>query len=181
MVEIRQLEAFDKAEMDTLLEPIFGDDARNRYMRALIGAEAADRERALHDTLPKPERIRLGAFDGERFVGCSSGWFEFACNFYMGVSAIAPEYRQQGIYTRMLNTIETAVRERGGLSISSQHVATNKAVLIAKLKLGYVIAGTEYNEQMGLLVRLVLQLSPPRRALFASRVGTLKPGETDLS
>lgn len=176
MVEIRQVETFDKAEMDTLLEPIFGDDARHRRMCALIGADAADRARALQDALPKPERIRIGAFDGERFVGCSSGWFEFGGNFYIGVSAIAPEYRRQGIYTRMLNTIETAVRERGGLSISSQHVATNSAVLIAKLKLGYVIAGTEYSEQMGLLVRLVLQLTPERKALFAARTGTLKPG-----
>ena len=68
-----------------------------------------------------------------------------------------------------------AVRELGGLRISSQHVATNNAVLIAKLKLGYVIAGTEYDEQMGLLVLLVLHLAPERRALFASRTGTVRP------
>ncbi len=67
---------------------------------------------------------------------------------------------------------------RGGLLISSQHVATNNAVLIAKLRLGYVIAGTEYVEQMGLLVRLVLQLSPHRSALLASRTGTLQPPAT---
>jgi hypothetical protein len=61
------------------------------------------------------------------------------------------------------------------LLISSQHVATNNAVLIAKLKLGYVIAGTEYVEPMGLLVRLLLHLTPQRRDLFASRTGTLVP------
>jgi GNAT superfamily N-acetyltransferase len=91
------------------------------------------------------------------------------------LSAVEPAYRQQGIYTRLLGTIEQAVRERGGLLISSQHVATNNAVLIAKLKLGYAIAGVEYVEQMGLLVRLVLQLTPERRALFAARTGTLRP------
>jgi ribosomal protein S18 acetylase RimI-like enzyme len=125
--------------------------------------------------LPKPDRIRIAAFDGERFVGCSSGWFEFGGNFYIGLSAVDAAYRQQGIYTRMLQTMTQAVRERGGLVITSQHVATNNAVLIAKLKLGYVIAGTEYVDQMGLLVRLVLHLSDARRALFAERTGTLRP------
>ena len=175
MVELRQVETFDEAAFAALIEPIFGNAAREQYLRELIGAEADDRNKAMRATLPKPERIRIGAFDGERLVGCSSGWFEFGGNFYIGLSAVDPEYRQQGIYTRMLNAIENAVRERGGLMISSQHVATNNAVLIAKLRCGYVIAGTEYSEQMGLLVRLVLQLSPERRALFASRTGTLKP------
>ena len=178
MVEIRQVETFDEAAFSQLSEPIFGDAARQRHMRDLIGAEADERNKTLRASLPKPERIRIAAFEGDRFVGCSSGWFEFGGgNFYIGLSAVDPAYRQQGVYTRMLNTIEQLVRERGGLVISSQHVATNNAVLIAKLKLGYVIAGTEYVEQMGLLVRLVLQLTPERRALFAARTGTLRPGE----
>ncbi len=125
--------------------------------------------------MPKPERIRIGAFDGDRLVGCSSGWFEVGGGFYIGLSAVDPAYRRQGLYTRLLNAVEQAVRERGGASIGSHHVATNNAVLIAKLKLGYVVAGTEYVEPMGLLVRLVLHLAPERRALFASRTGTLVP------
>ena len=67
------------------------------------------------------------------------------------------------------------MRERGGITISSQHVATNNAVLIAKLRLGYVIAGTEYVDAMGLLVRLVLHLTAQRSALFAARTGMLAP------
>jgi len=181
MVEIRQVETFDETAVAALSEPIFGDAARRQYMGELIGAEAEELNAALRKSLPQPERIRLGAFDGERLVGLSSGWFEVGGNFYIGLSAVDPAYRRQGLYTRLLHTIEQLVRARGGLLISSQHVATNNAVLIAKLRLGYVIAGTEYVDQMGLLVRLVLQLSPPRRALFASRVGTLQPGETDLS
>ena len=178
MVEIRQVETFDEAVAQALTEPIFGDAARQRYMRELVSAEVEERNAALRASLPKPERIRLGAFDGERLVGLSSGWFEVGGNFYIGLSAVDPAYRRQGVYTRLLNTIEQGVRKRGGLLISSQHVATNNAVLIAKLKLGYLIAGTEYNEQMGLLVRLVLQLAPERKALFASRTGTLKSDAT---
>jgi ribosomal protein S18 acetylase RimI-like enzyme len=179
LIGIRQVEQFDEAAMAALTGPIFGDEARNRHLAELIGAEADERHKALRAGLPKPERIRFAAFDGERFVGCSSGWFEFGGNFYIGLSAVDPAYRQQGIYTRMLVAMEQAVRARGGLLISSQHVATNNAVLIAKLKLGYVVAGTEYVDPMGLLVRLVLHLAPQRRELFASRTGTLVPPSSD--
>ena len=176
MVELRQVDTFDEAAFVALTEPVFGNEARQRYMSELVGAAADEPNKALRAGLPKPERIRIGAFDAEQLVACSSGWFEFGGgNFYIGPSAVATAYRRQGVYTRLLNAIEAAVRERGGLRISSQHIATNNAVLIAKLKLGYVNAGTEYDEQMGLLVRLVLHLAPERKALFASRTGTLQP------
>ena len=58
------------------------------------------------------------------------------------------------------------MRERGGVSISWQHVATNNAVLIAKLKLGCAVAGTEYVDPVRLLVRLVLRLTPHRHAVW---------------
>lgn len=75
----------------------------------------------------------------------------------------------------MLQMVEQAVRDLGGLSNSSHHVATNNAVIIAELTLGYAITGTKYDEQMGLLVSIVLHLAPERRALFAARTGTLEP------
>ena len=37
------------------------------------------------------------------------------------MSAVDPAYRRQGLYTRLLNEMELAVRERGGASISSNH------------------------------------------------------------
>jgi GNAT superfamily N-acetyltransferase len=174
MVEIRQVETFEKAAIAALTEPVFGDDARQAYFNALVGPEAVSRQTALRESLPPPARLRIGAFDGERLVGASSGWFE-GVNFYIGMSVVDPAYRRQGLYTRLLQAIEQAVRDKGGAVISSHHVATNNAVLIAKLKLGYVISGLEFIESMGLLVRLALHLDPERKALFATRTGTLRP------
>ena len=175
-IDVRRVDLFDEAALAALTEPIFGDTARRHYFEALDGPDATARQKALRTALPKPERIRVGAFDGDRLVAASHGWFEAGVNFYIGMSAVDPAYRRRGLYTRLLNEIEQAVRERGGALISSHHVATNNAVLIAKLKLGYVISGLEFVESMGLLVRLALHLTPERRALFASRTGTLKPG-----
>ena len=174
-IDIRQVDTLDEAALKAIAEPIFGDAARQQHLRDLIGSEAAERHAGLRQSLPKVERIRVGAFDGDRLVGYSQGWFEVSGAFYVGSSGVDPDYRRQGLYTRQLNAIEQAVRGRGGITISSQHVATNNAVLIAKLKLGYVIAGTEYVEQMGLLVRLLLHLTPQRAVLFAARTGMLVP------
>jgi len=174
-IDIRQVDNFDEAALNAIAEPIFGDAARQQHLRGLVGPDAAERHAELRQSLPKAERIRIGAFDGERLVGFSQGWFEVGGNFYIGSSAIDPHYRRQKIYSRLLQAIEHEVRRRGGITISSQHVATNNAVLIAKLKLGYVIAGTEYVDAMGLLVRLVLHLTPQRAALFAARTGMLVP------
>ena len=175
MIDIRQVDIFDEVALQAIAEPIFGDAARQQHLKDLIGPEAAQRHAALRQSLPKAERIRIGAFAGERLVGYSQGWFEPGGNFYIGSSAVDRDLRRQGVYTRLLTAIEQAVRERGGITISSQHVATNNAVLIAKLKLGYVIAGTEYVDAMGLLVRLVLHLTVERAALFAARTGMLAP------
>ncbi len=174
-IDIRQVDTFDDDAHQAIAEPIFGDAARQQHLKDLIGPEAAERHAVLRQSLPKAERIRVGAFHGERLVGYSQGWFEPGGNFYIGSSAVDPGHRRQGVYTRLLKAIEQAVRERGGLSISSQHVATNNAVLIAKLRLGYVIAGTEYSDAMGLLVRLVLHLTVERGALYAARTGMLAP------
>jgi ribosomal protein S18 acetylase RimI-like enzyme len=175
MIDIRRVEAFDKASFAAVAGRIFGDGPRQRHLDDLIGPDAAAGQAALCAALPKPERLRVGAFDGEQLVGYSHGWFEVGGRFYIGSSAVREDHRGRGVYTRLMQALEQAVRERGGLAISSQHVATNHAVLIAKLKLGYVIAGTEYVEPMGLLVRLVLHLHPAHRALFAERTGMLAP------
>ena len=174
-IAIRRVDTFDEAALKAIAEPIFGDVARQQHLKELIGSEAAERHAELRQSLPNAERIRIGAFDGDRLVGYSQGWFEVGGAFYIGSSAVDPDYRRQGLYTQLLKAIEHAVRDRGGITISSQHVATNNAVLIAKLKLGYVIAGTEYVEPMGLLVRLLLHLTAQRAALFAARTGMLVP------
>ena len=176
MVEIQLVETFDKAALAALTGPIFGDAARRAYFDALVGPEAVARQTALIESLPAPSRLRVGAFDGERLVGASSGWFE-GPNFYIGMSAVEPAYRRQGLYTGLLRTVEQAVRLRGGALIHSHHVATNNAVLIAKLKLGYVICGVDFVESMGLLVHLTLHLDPERKALFTTRTGTLRPDQ----
>ncbi len=175
VIELRRLDSFEGTAFAALSESTFGDGPRQQHLDALMGAEVAARHEQLRTSLQKADRIRIGAFHGEELAGYASGWFEVGGRFYVGSSAVHAAYRGRGIYTRLMREVEAIVRERGGIAISSQHVATNNAVLIAKLKLGYVVAGTEYVEQMGLLVRLVLHLAPARLALYAERTAMLVP------
>jgi len=176
-IDVRRVDEFDQDAIRAITEPIFGDVARRAYLESLVDPAQLSQTLALIEALPKPQRIRVGAFQGERLVGFTTGWFESVGGgrFYIGSSAVQAEHRRGGVYTRLLTELHRAVRECGGTAVTSQHVATNQAVLIAKLKLGYVIAGTEYVEAMGLLVRLVLHLEASRAALFRERTGMLVP------
>lgn len=172
-MRVRRVERYDEPAFGQFVDAIFDDGARQRHLDALMGEPHAQAHRDLRKALPPPERIRIAAHDGDRLVGYSHGWFEVGGRFYIGSSAVHPDYRRRGVYTRLLHAVEKAVRERGGIAISSQHVATNNPVLIAKLRLGYVIAGVEFVEPMGLLVRLLLHLEPSRAALYRERTGML--------
>ena len=70
--------------------------------------------------------------------------------------------------------MEEAARALGCCRIESHHRAANAAALIAKLKAGYLVVGTEFTGEMGLLVKLSKQLLPQRDALFHARAGTLQ-------
>lgn len=176
-IDVRRVDEFDQDAIRAITEPIFGDEARRAYLESLVDPAQLSQTLALIESLPKPQRIRIGAFQGDRLVGYTTGWFENGGGgrFYIGSSAVEEAHRRGGVYTRLLTELHRAVRERGGMAVSSQHVATNNAVLIAKLKLGYVIAGIEYVEPMGLLVRLVLHLEASRAALFRERTDMLVP------
>ncbi len=84
-----------------------------------------------------------------------------------------------------VSNMEEPARAFGCARIESHHRATNNAVLIAKLRAGYVIVGTEFTGEMGLLVKLSKQLLPQRDAMFHARAGALvshseKPAQREV-
>lgn len=63
--------------------------------------------------------------------------------------------------------------EGGAAIVRSRHVAANRAIQIAKLKLGFYITGSEYSEEYGLLVRMTCFLREERLRLFLGRSAPL--------
>jgi ribosomal protein S18 acetylase RimI-like enzyme len=160
-------------------EPAFG-----RMVRALVlrGSSAVDwdvladagerrRARARRRTFHPEFSLRLAAFRGDELVGWSYGWQDGVDRFYMALSAVAPEHRRRGLYTRMVESTVEHVRTAGFAEVASRHRPDNHAVLIAKLRLGFVITGYETTATFGDLVRMTLPLTSSRRTILGRRFG----------
>ncbi|TFW08948.1 GNAT family N-acetyltransferase [Oxalobacteraceae bacterium OM1] len=173
-IRIALVDTFEEPAFTQLAEGLFGDQARRELLGRLIPGEA-ERAAPLRAGLPQPERVRIGAFDGDALVGWTSGWFEPGGMFYVTNSAVLPAYRRQGVYSRLVEALREHVTARGCHLIHSKHRADNNAVIIAKLKLGFVIFGMEYETELGMLIKMVYHVQPERRALHAERIGMLAP------
>lgn len=166
-IDITFVDAFEEPLFTQLAQQLFGESSR----RALMENLAPSPPRPAGACAPQLQRIRVGAFSGRQLVGWTHGWFEPGRQFYVANSAVLPAFRRGGVYTRLMSALEERLRAEGCVRICSQHQADNSAVLIAKLKGGFVITGVEFSAEMGLLVKLVRHLLEPHANLYAQRIG----------
>jgi GNAT superfamily N-acetyltransferase len=124
------------------------------------------------------ERIELyyGLFnEKDALVGwCAS--FQLRPNeLYMMYSAVLPKYRRKGWYTKLAKTTLTEAKKLGFQVVTSNHLATNNSVIIAKLKLGFFVSGLEISDEMGALLRLSYFLNADRAKVIRYRTGQEHP------
>lgn len=123
-----------------------------------------------------PYKLHLGAFDGDNnFIGWSWGFQETVTNFYMVNSAVLPDHRRQGLYSALIGKCIEIVSKKGFQLIYSRHCATNNAVIIPKLKAGFIISKMELDDKYGVLVHLHFYTDPLRRKVMDYRAGQAKP------
>ena len=133
--------------------------------------------------MPKMENIQryqLIAKDGDNIIGWSFGQQKSYDDFYMVNSAVFPEYRRQGIYTKLMELAMKHITELGFQRIYSRHKMSNNTVIIPKLKAGFVITGFEVNDVFGNLVELSYYTNLRRRELLEVRTGMRRPSEEDM-
>jgi GNAT superfamily N-acetyltransferase len=87
-------------------------------------------------------------------IGIYQGEQQDSGRYYMASTILRPEWRGRGVYRALLAQIEAAVRASGFLEMASRHRADNNAVIIPKLRAGWVIAGFDVAMKYGLLVQL---------------------------
>lgn len=90
----------------------------------------------------------------DKIVGWSFGFQKDGEDFYMVNSAVLPEYRQMGVYTKLLSMMLDKAKTDGFQIVSSIHHASNNAILIPKLKLGFKIVGMKIHARFGTLLEL---------------------------
>lgn len=167
-IAIRTVDRFDEPAFTRLVGDLLWEPDRREVGERLFGADQGKPP----SSGARP--VRVGAFEGDDLVGWSHAWLQPGGYLYVGNSAVVPRCRRQGIYTRLIAAIEDEARSLHCVRVESHHRAANSAVLIAKLKAGYTIVGTEFTTEMGLLVKMAKQLDERRHAVFHARAGVLE-------
>lgn len=104
-------------------------------------------------------------------IGWSWGYETEPELYYMCNTAIAKEHRGKGLYTALLPHILDHCKREGFQAVFSRHNATNNAVIVPKLKAGFLITGMELSDKHGTLVVLTKYLHQPREAVTRYRSG----------
>jgi ribosomal protein S18 acetylase RimI-like enzyme len=173
-ITIRLVEAFPEPGISALRREVFADFEQSALLAQVLASESALRDN--NSPLPT-EPFRVAAFRGDVLVGWTYGYREGTHQFCMLNSGVAAAERRKGIYTQLVQAALGHAKSRGYVSVTSRHVPTNSAVLIAKLRLGFQVSGFEYSEVYGPLVRLTYLVGAARRKLYASRAVPLRSAE----
>lgn len=171
-VILRSIEAADQSELAALQSEVFDDYEQSELLAEVLDAEAASRR---SEVLPElPSLFGVAAFRGSDLVGWSQGFRQGRREFYMLNSGVRTTERRQGVYTNMVRAILAHANEQGYQRVTSRHAATNNAVIIAKLRLGFRVSGFEYSEVYGPLAQLTFFVSEARDRLYRVRASSIR-------
>jgi len=122
--------------------------------------------------------LHIGLFSkNNEFVGFTFGFQESEEVFYMACSAVLPEYRRSGLYTELVKFVIKRTSDEGFQKIYGTHCATNNAVIIPKLKLGFIFSKLELSDTFGTIIHLQYFTNPLRRKVMDYRSGQRIPDQ----
>ena len=160
-----------------LNEKIYDEKELVLRPQVLISAEDSVKIEKLRENVKQSYKFFAVLFYQGLVAGWTVGMQENAESFNMINSAVLPEYRGRGLYTRMLEITMKKVIDKGYQKICSRHNMLNSKVILAKLKKGFVITGLELNDFAGSLVQLTYFTNPTRKKAMEFRSGHLRPDE----
>jgi hypothetical protein len=142
----------------------------------LLTEDELSKVKSLGNRMGDPFKLYLAAFDeNDSFMGWSWGFQESNTDFYMCNSAILPQFRKKGIYTAIMKEMIKIIGHEGFQLIYSKHNATNNAILIPKLKEGFLISKMEIDDKFGVLIHLHYYFNETRKKIMDYRSGYRKP------
>jgi len=109
----------------------------------------------------------LVCYDGESVAGWSYGEMHDPETYFMSNSAILPAYRRRGIYSGFLTHFLDYLKALGYERVTSNHQPNNRAVLMAKLKAGFVISGMILDERWSAQVQMTYHMYDDRKQGFS--------------
>jgi GNAT superfamily N-acetyltransferase len=94
-------------------------------------------------------------------VAFKLGYPENATDFYSWLGGVVPEYRGVGIAADLMDRQHRWCQAQGFLTIRTKCFNSNRAMLLANLKWGFLITGTEATAE-GLKLWLEKELVPQK-------------------
>ena len=181
MNEQYQIKKLSRDELMPLFEKYredcFGSDHSYRLWD-ILSEKVNQKIRELRENMGKPLELYFGVFDKDgNFVGWSWGYQENATTYYMCNSAVLEAHRRKGLYQRLLDENISLLTNLGFQLIYSRHCATNNAVIIPKLKKGFVISKMELSDVFGVLIHLHYYPNKLRGKMMDYRSGQLSPDD----
>lgn len=120
---------------------------------------------------PEPWTLRLVLYLGEKPIGWHNGFAIDHETFYMQNSAVIEEMRGKGYYGALLDGILEFVRDEGFQVVTSLHHPNNAAILIPKLKRGFIITSTQFHERFRFLVEMKYFMNAERKRAYGKAMG----------
>lgn len=141
----------------------------------------SDQEKAMRSTLAKSIQSRITLYfliyHHEEPIGWHCAYQVDGETMCMYESGIVAAHRGRGIYTATLPWLLERYKALGFQKVTSQHHASNNAVILTKLKAGFMITGFTIDEGVGLMVCLTYIFNQQRRNVYSFRTGYTKPDE----
>jgi GNAT superfamily N-acetyltransferase len=166
-------EAF-RPMFETLRPRVFADTL-SYDPRTIWTQEEKDALAQLRKRMGAVFELVLGVYSGEELVGWTMGWQEDAATYKMVNTGLLPEHQGKGIYKALLPRVLDVLRQEGFQVVVSYHCVTNNAVIVPKLRAGFIISGFEVSDRFGLIVRLAYYFNETRRRIIDVRVGQSRP------
>ncbi len=158
-------------------DQLFGDD-HTFFPDEYLSEIESKKLKILDSKLGDRFRLHLGLFSPQNeFIGFSFGVQESSETFFMMASAVLPEYRRLGLYSELVKEVLKRCEEAGFQKIYGTHCATNNAVLIPKLKLGFIFSKVELSDMFGTIIHLQYYTNPLRRKVMDYRSGLKVPSK----
>ncbi|MEN0059321.1 MAG: GNAT family N-acetyltransferase [Bdellovibrio sp.] len=159
-------------EYHSMLQPHFSRTFSNRvndYRPVEIDMES--KKRISERNKVSKFHLRLVVLLNNELVGWHTGYEQNAETYYMQNSAVLEKYRNQKIYSQLLDVVLDRIQSEGFQVVLSTHHPHNSAVLIPKLRRGFFIAGMHFDERFRSLVELKYLFNEERRKNYFKSLG----------
>lgn len=153
---------------------VFPHEQEAASLEPRLNAAEQARLGGLRENLAGARHLHFLILDGDEPVGWHYGFQRSELEYFMANTGILPDYQNRGLYSAFLKFIVQHAADLGFQYLTSIHHSDNNAVLVPKLKAGFVLQAFGYLIQTMLLeanVGPMVQLVYPVREEYRPYLG----------